>query len=124
MSSIVNTEMKTRSKIIAGITLACSLSFGLGALSGSLLDDVKTEVSTRAYRALNWHSMFGYLSTQAGDYFLGMSDGHLLTLVHLQNGVQQRPTSAEYYWGLADAMTQDQALIQQANATGTIGYTP
>lgn len=73
------------------IVMIAVLSFGLGALSDSLLGDVMLELNARYYRELVWRDMLAPLSPEAGAYFQGR----------------------------ADATAQCAELVLRANATGT-----
>lgn len=109
-----------KNKLLLGIILLCVGAFGLGALSGSLAEQVRVELLTRSSRELVNRDLLVDLSPPAGRYFQGRADGYF-SAARLEI---EAAHSAEYLQGVADGFAQSALLVRHAEIHGTIDYRP
>lgn len=105
----MNTKIKSATAVAV-----LALTFGLGALSSTVVNQLADECMYRSGRAANWSDMLAQWPTAAA-YCAGMSDGHYMAAQLLYKAATPMTTSPEYWQGMADALNMDSVLITEAN---------
>lgn len=98
---------KTRNALLV---LAAALMFGLGALSESVLAQLRVELQTRSLREQVNRDLLTGVSPSGVQFFQGRADGfYIASILDLS-----APHSAVYLHGFADAFDQAALLLSEA----------
>lgn len=105
--------MKRKLMILA---LAVAALLSLGALSQTLLNDLRWELEYRSGRELLNRDLFAGFAPGAAQYFQGRAEGYI-AVAHMNLG---HPETVAYLRGLGEAILQAAELRERAEQTGTV----